>query len=59
MLQDFGAGSLLAVPILHTIEGSHDSPSRFPVFLVSCIGAVLFGLGWLIRRLTTPPQVSG
>jgi hypothetical protein len=59
MLQDFGAGSLLALPILHTIEGAQDSQSRFPVFFVSCIGAVLFGLGWLIRRLTTPPQTSG
>jgi hypothetical protein len=53
ILQDFGAGPLLLWPLL-TVGQSFDQlwtdPPRVPVFTA---GAVLFGLGWAIRRLTT------
>jgi hypothetical protein len=54
ILQDFGAGSLLLWPLLNIgrdIDKSWADPPRFKVFAV---GAVLFLLGWLIRKVTTP-----
>ena len=51
--QDFGAGSLLLWPLLNVakdIDGSWADPPLLAVFLS---GAVLFALGWLIRRFTT------
>ena len=52
ILQDFGAGPMLLWPLLSlgadTGTPWSNSP-RPPIFLT---GAVLFGLGWLIRRLT-------
>jgi hypothetical protein len=53
ILQDFGAGPLLLWPFLSVakdIDQSWSDPPRVPVFIA---GAVLFGLGWAIRRLTT------
>ncbi len=53
IVQDFGAGSLLLWPLLNIgrdIDQSWADPPRVPVFLA---GVVLFGLGWLIRRLTS------
>jgi len=53
ILQDFGAGPLLLWPLLNVakdIDQSWSDPPRVPVFIA---GAVLFGLGWTIRRLTT------
>ena len=59
IIQDFGAGSLLLWPLLNVgkdIDHAWVNPPRVPVFL---IGAVLFSLGWLVRRLTsTPPEHS-
>lgn len=52
VVQDFGTGGLLLWPLLAfgvDIDQDWKSPPRFPVFL---IGAFLFGLGWVIRRLT-------
>jgi len=57
ILQDFGTGPLLLWTILNIgkdIDGSWNNPPRLAVFL---IGAVLFSLGWLIRRLTTSSAV--
>ena len=53
ILQDFGAGSLLLWPLLNIgkdIDQSWSDPPRLHVFAT---GAVLFLLGWTIRRLTT------
>jgi hypothetical protein len=53
ILQDFGAGSLLLWPLLNVgkdIDQSWSDPPRLQVFAA---GAVLFLLGWTIRRLTT------
>ena len=53
-MQDFGTGGLLLWPLLNfgrDIDQTWSNPPRFRVF---AIGAFLFGLGWIIRRLTTP-----
>lgn len=53
IVQDFGTGSLLLWPILRIakdIDATWTNPPLISVFLT---GAILFGLGWLIRRLTT------
>jgi hypothetical protein len=55
IVQDFGAGSLLLWPLLNVgkdIDQSWGNPPRGSVFLS---GAILFILGWLIRRLTSSP----
>jgi hypothetical protein len=50
ILQDFGAGSLLLWPLLNLIVRGR-APRRLPVFLV---GAVIFVLGWVARKLASP-----
>jgi hypothetical protein len=53
IIQDFGTGALLLWPLLNIgkdIDNSWINPPRFPVFIT---GAILFLLGWLIRRLTS------
>jgi hypothetical protein len=53
ILQDFGTGALLLWPLLNVakdIDKSWSDPPRLPVFAT---GAILFLLGWTIRRLTT------
>jgi len=55
IVQDFGAGSLLLWPLLNVgqdIDHSWSNPPRVTVFLS---GAILFFLGWFIRRLTSTP----
>ena len=55
IVQDFGTGAFLLWPLLNVgkdIDNSWNNPPRFLVFLT---GAVLFLLGWLIRRLTSFP----
>jgi hypothetical protein len=57
LVQDFGTGAFLLWPLLDVgkdIDNSWVDPPRFPIFL---IGAVLFLLGWLIRRFTSSPPV--
>lgn len=52
IVQDFGTGAFLLWPLLDIgkdIDSSWNNPPRFRVFLS---GAVLFCLGWLIRRLS-------
>jgi hypothetical protein len=53
IVQDFGAGSLLLWPLMNSgkdIDKSWVNPPRGSVFLS---GAILFILGWVIRRLTS------
>jgi hypothetical protein len=55
IVQDFGAGSLLLWPILSSgkdIDYTWINPPQLRVFI---IGAILFSLGWLIRRFTSTP----
>jgi hypothetical protein len=51
--QDFDAGSLYLWPLLNAgkdIDHSWNNPPLVPIFVT---GAILFLLGWLIRRLTS------
>jgi hypothetical protein len=53
IVQDFGTGGLLLWPLLNLgvdIDHSWGRPPRLPVF---AIGAFFFGLGWVVRRLTS------
>jgi hypothetical protein len=53
IIQDFGTGAFLLWPLPKVgkdVDNSWNNPPRFPVFLT---GAILFVLGWLIRRLTS------
>jgi len=55
IVQDFGTGAFLLWPLLNVgkeIDNSWNDPPSFSVFLT---GAILFLLGWLIRRLTSSP----
>jgi len=52
VIQDFGTGSFLLWPLLNfgkDIDPSWDNPPRLAVFVS---GAVLFLVGWAIRRFT-------
>ena len=52
ILQDFGIGGLLLWPLLgmgQDIDHSWVNPPRLKVFLY---GAVIFGFGWIVRRMT-------
>jgi hypothetical protein len=52
VVQDFGTGSFLLWPLLNLgkdIDPSWDNPPRLAVFVS---GAVLFFVGWVIRRFT-------
>jgi len=57
VVQDFGTGSLVLWPVLNVgkdIDVAWTNPPRLSVFLT---GAILFALGWLIRRLTTNTEI--
>jgi hypothetical protein len=51
ILQDFGVGPLLLWPLLNLVGDVDKSWTNPPGFKVFAAGAVLFGLGWLIRKL--------
>jgi hypothetical protein len=54
LLQDFGVGPLLISPPLLVVAKDFEHPWSKPVHSsVFIAGLVLFGLGWLIRRLTS------
>ena len=52
VVQDFGTGSFLLWPLLNTAKDIDPSWSNPPRFVVFVSGAVLFFVGWLIRRFT-------
>jgi hypothetical protein len=53
VVQDFGTGSLLLWPLLNVAKDIDQSWTGAPRFHVFLTGAVLFGLGWLIRRFAS------
>ncbi|HEV1995105.1 MAG TPA: hypothetical protein VGR03_12310 [Candidatus Acidoferrum sp.] len=55
IVQDFGVGSLLLWPILSEGKDFDQSWNNPPQLRVFIIGAILFFLGWIIRRLTSTP----
>jgi hypothetical protein len=56
IVQDFGAGGMLLWPLLRYGKGLDNSLDNAPSFKVFVSGVFLFVLGWLVRRLTSPPQ---
>ena len=56
IVQDFGAGGMLLWPLLRYGKGLDNSWDNAPSLTVFISGALLFALGWLVRRLTSPPQ---
>jgi len=60
IVQDFGTGSFLLWPLLNIGRDISKSWSDPPLFRVFIIGAILFVVGWAVRRafstkkLTTP-----
>ena len=57
-VKDFAAGPLLFWPLIRfgaTLDGPNPRMGEFPIFLT---GAVLYSLGWLLRRLTQPDSSS-
>jgi hypothetical protein len=57
VIQDFGAGSLISWPLLHVGKNFDPSWSDPPFARIFIAGAVLFFVGWLIRRATVPNSV--
>jgi hypothetical protein len=56
VLQDFGTGPMLLWPFIDSFRNiTRDAAGKTPVLLVFFVGAILFGAGWLIRRLTAAP----
>ncbi|HEX3544243.1 MAG TPA: hypothetical protein VHT31_06925 [Candidatus Acidoferrum sp.] len=54
-LQDFGTGSLLLWPLLNIGKDIDPSWDHLPRLTVFASGAVLFAVGWGIRRFASPP----
>lgn len=51
VVQDFGTGSFLLWPILNLGKDIDKSWSDPPMFRVFLVGAILFFLGWVVRRV--------
>jgi hypothetical protein len=52
LVQDFGSGPLLVGPLLH-VSTRLDQAWELPAVYVFLGGAVIFGIGWFIRRFAT------
>jgi hypothetical protein len=55
LLQDFGAGPLLLGPLI-SIVVDEKGRSELPHLRVAIVGACVFGVGWVLRRLTANPR---
>ena len=56
ILQDFGTGPMLLWPFIDSFRNiSNNAGDRTRVLPVFVIGAILFGMGWVIRRFTAAP----
>jgi hypothetical protein len=53
IVQDFGAGALFLWPLLDMGKDVDQSWTNPPRLFVSLAGGMFFGLGWLVRRLTS------
>jgi hypothetical protein len=54
VVQDFGTGALLLWPLLNLGKDIDQSWTNPPLLSVFLSGGVLFSIGWLVRRFTTP-----
>jgi hypothetical protein len=59
IIQDFGTGVFLLGPVLHLATNVNEAWRGLPGLLVTLIGAGLFLVGWLVRRLTSPGPLAG
>lgn len=59
IIQDFGTGSFLLWPLLKMGEDIDKSWSDPPLFRVFVIGAILFVLGWAVRRASSNKKLTG
>ena len=53
VVQDFGTGSFFLWPILYLSKDIDKSWSDPPMFRVFLVGAILFFLGWVVRRVAS------
>src|SRR5258708_4929933 len=53
IIQDFGVGPLLLWPVLNAAKDTHHTSVNPPRVSGALTGAVLFAVGWLIRRVTS------
>lgn len=58
IVQDFGTGSFLLWPLLHIGKDIDKSWSDPPLFRVFLTGAILFLLGWAIRRVASSNKAA-
>ena len=56
VVQDFGTGPLLLWPLLNVAKDFNPAWDNAPRVAIFATGAILFVLGWVIRRLTTHNQ---
>jgi len=56
ILQDFGTGPLFLWPLLKLGSDANNSENNPVPLQILVTGGILFALGWLVRRLTSPPQ---
>ena len=54
VVQDFGTGSLLLWPLLNMGKDMDPAWTNPPRLIILLSGAVLFSVGWAVRRLTLP-----
>lgn len=54
VIQDFGTGALLLWPLLNVGKDIDQSWINPPLLSVFLSGAVLFSVGWLVRRFASP-----
>jgi hypothetical protein len=57
ILQDFGTGPLLLWPLLKLGSNAANAENSPVPLQILVTGGILFALGWLVRRLTSPPQL--
>ena len=58
IVQDFGAGGVLLGPVLNVANNINESWKNLPSFPVFIGGAILFFIGWIIRRIFSSASLA-